>query len=235
METLVVVDQHRGRYQGKNRGNGPSPSRVFREINCRTFQSGVGILPTPVKAWKPVGKQAGGSPSVGNFVKTPSRDCVRSVVGGKHKSAGSFMQTPSPNCGKSVVEGKNSSRKSRSGLKKSSSVPTPFNVKVNSDEERFLYCKKLSYSELWAGPAYSNSPPPSSLPIPKFSVPPKRTGSLELPSPEPEVHLHQVSRSAPPSPKRDHANSGRNVFHSADYASATKDLRRILNLDMDDE
>jgi len=27
-----------------------------------------------------------------------------------------------------------------------------------------------SRSELWAGPAFSNSPPPSSLPIPKFSL-----------------------------------------------------------------
>lgn len=212
METLVVFDQHSGRYNGKNRGHGSSPSsRVFREINCRTFQSGgVGILPTPVRAWKPVGKPGFGFSE--NFVKTPSPDCV-----------------------KSGFEGKNSSRKLRSGLKKSSSVPTPFNVKVNSDENKFLYCKKLSYSELWAGPAYSNSPPPSSLPMPKFSVPPKRTVSLELPSSELDVQLHQVSRSAPPSPKRDHANSGRNVFHSADYASATKDLRRILNLDMDDE
>lgn len=213
METLVVVDQHRGRYHGKNRGHGSSSSRAFREINCRTFQSGAGILPTPVKAWKPVGKQGFGfSPSEGNFVEIPSPDCF-----------------------KSVFERKSSGRKSRSGLKKSSSVPSPFNVKVNSDEKKFLYCKKLSYSELWAGPAYSNSPPPSSLPMPKFSVPPKRTVSLELPSSEPDVHLHQVSRSAPPSPKREHAIYGRNVFHSADYASATKDLRRILNLDMDDE
>ncbi|KAI3788168.1 hypothetical protein L2E82_00880 [Cichorium intybus] len=41
---------------------------------------------------------------------------------------------------------------------------------------------ELFYSELWVGPAYSNSPPPSSLSIPNFSVKQKRTVSLDLPS-----------------------------------------------------
>uniref|UniRef100_A0A804K137 Uncharacterized protein n=1 Tax=Musa acuminata subsp. malaccensis TaxID=214687 RepID=A0A804K137_MUSAM len=33
--------------------------------------------------------------------------------------------------------------------------------------------RSFSFAELWAGPSFSNSPAPSSLPIPKFSVPEK--------------------------------------------------------------
>ncbi|KAH9617715.1 hypothetical protein KSS87_017221, partial [Heliosperma pusillum] len=41
--------------------------------------------------------------------------------------------------------------------------------------------ENVCFSELWAGPAYSNSPPPTSLPMPKFDMKPKRCVSLDLP------------------------------------------------------
>lgn len=203
----MVVDQNRSRYSGKNRdhGNGSLSGRVFRDIS-RNFQCGDGILPTPEI----------------NTCKTPA---------GKL----SFRFSPTSGFNKTTsVEGKSSHWKSRgSGVKKSSSVP--LNIKVDCDKENYLFCKKLSFSERWAGPAYSNSPPPSSLPIPKFSVPSKQSVSLELACLESEIHLYPASRSAPASPKREHGNYARNVFNTACYASATKDLRRILNLDMDVE
>lgn len=203
----MVDDQISSRYCEKNRdrGHGSSSCRVFRDIS-RNFQSGDGILPTPeIKT-----------------CKTPV-----GKLGSRFSPSLGFNKTTS-------AEGNSSNRKSKGlSLKKGSSVP--LKIKVDSDKENYLYCKKLSYSERWAGPAYSNSPPPSSLPMPKFSVPSKRSVSLELACLESEIHLHPTSRSAPPSPKREHGNSARNVFHSVDYASATKDLCRILNLDMTDE
>lgn len=206
----MVVDQNRSRYNGRNRGHshGSSDCRVLKDINQGKFHSGDGILPTPV--------------TPGKMCKTPI-----GKPGTRFLSSSGFNKTP-------LAEGKSSNRKSRgSSLKKSSAVP--FSNKVGPDKENFPYCKKLSYSEHWAGPAYSNSPPPSSLPIPRFSVPPKPSASLELFRAESEIHLQPTSRSAPPSPKREHGISTRNGFRGAYHACATKDLRRILNLDLMDE
>uniref|UniRef100_A0A0E0K915 Uncharacterized protein n=1 Tax=Oryza punctata TaxID=4537 RepID=A0A0E0K915_ORYPU len=90
-----------------------------------------------------------------------------------------------------------------------------------------------SRPELWAGPAFSNSPPPSSLPIPKFSLHQKRSVSLELPpagrSDDVEVPLH--AKSAPSSPT---AGSGVSFFSVSDTAIATENLRRILHLKIAD-
>ncbi|KAL6641089.1 hypothetical protein ACP70R_019270 [Stipagrostis hirtigluma subsp. patula] len=90
-----------------------------------------------------------------------------------------------------------------------------------------------SRSELWAGPAFSNSPPPSSLPIPKFSLRQKRSISLELPpvvrSDDAEVRPH--AKSAPSSPV---GGSGSDFFNSNETAIATENLRRILQLDIAD-
>ncbi|MBA0736423.1 hypothetical protein Gogos_009979 [Gossypium gossypioides] len=161
METLVVVAHQRNQYCSRVKPHGPArfgssqPSRNFRGVNCRTFQSGAGLLPTP---------------------RAPRND-------------------------------------------------KPFNVEIPG--EGFLY------SELWAGPAYSNSPPPSSLPIPKFSLRVKRTVSLDLPAAYPIVDVHQTAKSAPASPTRELDPSVAEVFCSA--ASATKALRRILNLDNTDD
>ncbi|XP_026435347.1 uncharacterized protein LOC113333070 [Papaver somniferum] len=87
-------------------------------------------------------------------------------------------------------------------------------------------------SELWAGPAYSNSPPPSSLPLPKFSLRPKRSVSLPVSSSDEKIEMiHQFAKSAPPSPTRELAKLDKNdIFESIDFA--TKDLCRILNLDI---
>ncbi|CAK9147039.1 unnamed protein product [Ilex paraguariensis] len=205
METLLVAQhQHRSR----TKSHGPArfgafespPSGDFRGINCRSFQSGAGILPTPFKS------------------------CTTPVT--KRLSS----STPSPSFN-SQSEGNNNNKHSKKSVK-SSAISIPRNIKFDvSDEERFF--NEFSYSELWAGPAYSNSPPPSSLPIPKFSIRPKRTVSLDLPASISNFDLHPIAKSAPPSPTRERNPSTKDIFHSADFA--TKTLRRILNLDIADE
>ncbi|XP_024545014.1 uncharacterized protein LOC9645012 [Selaginella moellendorffii] len=81
--------------------------------------------------------------------------------------------------------------------------------------------------EKWAGPAYSKSPPPSSLPFPKFSVP-VRSLSMEVAfsnsggSPSEDIDV-AGSNLASPSPQA--------PCNCWDAAFATKDLKRILNLD----
>lgn len=90
-----------------------------------------------------------------------------------------------------------------------------------------------SRPELWAGPGFCNSPPPSSLPIPKFSLHQKRSVSLEFPpadrSDDEEVPVH--AKSAPSSPT---AGSGVTFFSGTDATIATENLRRILNLKIED-
>lgn len=90
-----------------------------------------------------------------------------------------------------------------------------------------------SRPELWAGPAFSNSPPPSSLPIPKFSLWEKRSVSLELPPVErcDDVEVRPHAKSAPSSPV---GGSGFGFFNDKDTAIATENLRRILQLDITD-
>ncbi|KAM1343895.1 hypothetical protein PS2_007955 [Malus domestica] len=210
METLLVVAQHKNQYYGQGKPHGPgqvgpSPSKDFRGINCRTFQSGSGILPTPSKACStPVSKQGAcsGSPP---RITTPSPNKIH---------------TPSP------VSQSDSRTLSRS---------TPIAINVNNSKKGKHFNGSFSFSELWAGPAYSNSPPPSSLPIPKFSIRPKRTVSLELPKSPADIDMHHpIAKSTPASPTREYSgSSARDLFHNAD--SATKTLRRILNLDVDDE
>ncbi|PIN09012.1 hypothetical protein CDL12_18405 [Handroanthus impetiginosus] len=201
METLVAVAQHRNQHQyyGRNRDQGSMkfgspPLGNFRGINCRTFQSGKGLLPTPLKSCStttPVAKKTF-SPALSP--KTPSPD--------EH-----------PKISKSLA--------------KSGSVPIPIKIKFEKKQGEF------NFSERWAGPAYSNSPPPSSLPIPKFSLCPKRTVSLELTSVASEFDLRLVSKSAPTSPMRERSPSPSDLFDSD--VSATETLRRILNLDIADE
>ncbi|CAM0871383.1 unnamed protein product [Alopecurus aequalis] len=107
-----------------------------------------------------------------------------------------------------------------------------------------------SRPELWAGPAYSNSPPPSSLPIPKFSLHQKRSVSLELPpadrSDHVEVLVHAKSAPSTPTgsgvgffgendtPSTPTAGSVVGFFGEHDTAIATENLRRILNLEIAD-
>ncbi|URD94258.1 hypothetical protein MUK42_01524 [Musa troglodytarum] len=54
------------------------------------------------------------------------------------------------------------------------------------------FADDLCFSELWAGPAYSDSPPPSSLPIPKYYLRQKRSVSLELPVRRSEVTMPPI-------------------------------------------
>ncbi|KAF8392374.1 hypothetical protein HHK36_022716 [Tetracentron sinense] len=201
METLVAVAQHRHQYYSKSKSPGPdsfsSPSRGFREINCRTFQSGAGILPTPLKY--PISpsatKKPCSSPQTPLYVNSQCEDEDKSLK----------------NSGKSRA--------------------IPINFKEFNKERPFN--DDLSFSELWAGPAYSNSPPPSSLPIPKFSLRQKRTVSLDLPVSNSGIKMHPIAKSAPPSPSRESHKSPGDFFLSTD--SATKNLRRILHLDLDDD
>ncbi|KAE9618426.1 hypothetical protein Lal_00046943 [Lupinus albus] len=190
METLVLVEQHKNQYynsRSKSRGHarfGSSPSKDFRGINCRTFQTRTNILPFPL-----------------NYPTSP--------------------KSPSPTTANNKTSGKSTPV----------TAPIPINAKVFRNETAFN--EDVLFSELWAGPTYSNSPPPSSLPIPKFSVRPKRTVSLELPgSSSPEIKMRPVAKSAPPSPGREHSSAS-DLFVNAD--SATKTLRRILNLNINDE
>ncbi|KAL8236278.1 hypothetical protein R6Q59_017359 [Mikania micrantha] len=219
METLVVVaqqDQFHSRNRGRNHGSfGSYQSRDFREINCRTFQSGSGILSSPKKACSPsVTKQF-----LPNSPKTP--------------------YATSSNVKIHVHSDQNTKHTKR--ITKSNSVPIPLDIKrvdySVKDSLRNSLTDNFFCSELWAGPAYSNSPPPSSLPIPKFSIKPKRTVSLELPSVSAyDIDLlTHIAKSAPPSPTREHHKSSREDIFIRDDEFATKTLRRILNLDLVDE
>ncbi|XP_042383271.1 uncharacterized protein LOC121975596 [Zingiber officinale] len=95
------------------------------------------------------------------------------------------------------------------------------------------FTEKTSCSERWAGPTYSNSPPPSSLPIPTFSLRQKRSVSLELQIPISDVILHSLSKSAPTSPTRESPSSASNFQFNTTIA--TENLRRILQLDIADD
>ncbi|GFP81986.1 hypothetical protein PHJA_000341900 [Phtheirospermum japonicum] len=125
-------------------------------------------------------------------------------------------KTPSPCFPKTQNSSKRHNTKSRS-------MPIPIKFDFDKNEG-------FNFSERWAGPAYSNSPPPSSLPLPKFSLPPKRTVSLDFPKIASEIDVHPIAKSAPSSPTRACSLSPDDLFDSAD--SATKTLRRILNLDV---
>ncbi|KAK8963980.1 hypothetical protein KSP40_PGU016827 [Platanthera guangdongensis] len=170
METLVVVSQHRN--QAYRRGKAQiygrfdaSPSLGFKEINCRTFQSSIGLLPSPPRVF----------PSYGSTLDPNFSGC-------------------------------------RSEPPKMSRKTNP--ITISPDD--------LCCSELWAGPAYSNSPRPSSLPIPKFSLRQKRSVSLDLPGLELEdTVLPPEAKSAPSSSPRDSS------------VSPSENLRRILNLDLE--
>ncbi|KAL3626082.1 hypothetical protein CASFOL_029631 [Castilleja foliolosa] len=124
-------------------------------------------------------------------------------------------KTPSP-C---FPNNQNSSKRYNT---KSGSMPIPIKIDFDKNEG-------FSLSERWAGPTYSNSPPPSSLPLPKFSLPPKRTVSLDFPKIASEIDMHPIAKSAPSTPTRDRSFSPDDLFDNAD--SATMTLRRILNLD----
>eukprot|EP00250_Pteridium_aquilinum_P010492 c19426_g1_i1 orf=524-1789(+) len=80
----------------------------------------------------------------------------------------------------------------------------------------------LSCQERWAGPAYTSSPSPSSLPLPKRCLPNSRLSSLELPP-----LVKQYSTSVYMQPFLGSSEKG----GAWDVAFATKSLRKMLNLD----
>ncbi|KAL8138976.1 hypothetical protein V2J09_004977 [Rumex salicifolius] len=209
METLVVVADHRNYTGGKSHGSarfGSSPLRGFREISCRAFESGGGLLPSPLKfSSAPLSNGAFSSPRTPTHSPTPTA-CENTPY---HLNSG---------------DGRLSKRNVKSS-------PMTINVKAGRNERP--QNQNTSFSELWAGPAYSNSPPPSSVPMPKFSMKPRRTVSLELPPTASEITPYSIAKSAPASPTRSLKHSGSLVLHNDD--NATKTLRRILNLDVADD
>lgn len=185
METLVVVEQHKDQFCSRSKAKdharfGSSPSRDFIGINCRTFESGYGVLPTPLRSQSFNENPHKKTSSRSNSIPINGKGCRKDLTFDEDLSGGSFL-----------------------------------------------------LSELWAGPTYSNSPPPSSLPIPKFTMRPKRTVSLDLPGSSPEIELRVMAKSAPSSPNRERLCFTSDLFDNAD--SATKTLRRILNLNLEDE
>lgn len=186
----MIVAQHRNQAYRKSKAQiydrfDSSSSKGFKAINCRNFQSGIGILPSPPPTAFPYG---------------------------------STLEPKSLGC--------------RSEPPKMSRKSSPIAITPKPSPKFSSFCDDFSCSELWAGPAYSNSPPPSSLPIPKFSLCQKRSISLDLPGSESSIELQTQAISAPASPVRDSSLSP-----SADCfprtVSATENLRRILNLDLE--
>lgn len=203
LETLLIVAQHRSQCCSI-KGKGNILSGGLRDINCRAFGTGSGLLPSPVKTYgSPVSRRALLSPTP----RTPS--AIIATSGGKSK-------------GKDAKPSK----------KLVSSSPISISLKDGGKKQRQSR-DNVWFSELWAGPAYSNSPPPSSLPIPKFSLKPKRTVSLELPVRESDLNLEPMAKSAPASPTRGTLGWSGDFFCNDE--SATKTLCRILNLDNTDD
>ncbi|PKA66078.1 hypothetical protein AXF42_Ash010488 [Apostasia shenzhenica] len=117
----------------------------------------------------------------------------------------------------------------RSAPAKLSRRSSPITISPEPSRKVSAFSEEFSCSELWAGPTYSNSPPPSSLPIPKFSLLPKRSISFELHDLSSSFTLQPEAKSAPTSPTCDSRSSSPDFFLSTSFA--TENLRRILNLD----
>ncbi|KAL1539746.1 hypothetical protein AAHA92_24193 [Salvia divinorum] len=204
METLVVANHRKHQYQGRIRGH----------VSTR-----FGSSSPPTGGFRGINCRTFHSGE--GLLSPPAKSCsskTKIPVTKKAFCPSLSPKTPSP----SVCE----NPKMQKRIVKSSSIPIPMNINFESRDEGF------QFSELWAGPAYSNSPPPSCLPVPKFTLKPKRTISLDLPTVASEIDLPPLSHSAPASP-RERSPSPSDLFDIAD--SVTKTLRRMLNLDMDDE
>ncbi|KAL0458147.1 UNVERIFIED_CONTAM: hypothetical protein Slati_0441900 [Sesamum latifolium] len=204
METLVVVAHHRNHHQYYGRNRGHGPTK-FDSFGSSPSGNLPGINCRSFES------------GTAGLLPTPSK--VFSAPVTKNAFSSLSPRTPSP----SVNENHKCSKRSA----KSITSPIPIKISFESKEE------ESHFSERWAGPAYSNSPPPSSLPLPKFFMRPKRTVSLDLPAFASEIDLHPIAKSAPASPTRGRSSFPSDWFDSAD--SATRTLRRILNLDITDE
>ncbi|EPS72551.1 hypothetical protein M569_02211 [Genlisea aurea] len=176
-------------------------------------------------------RSRGHEPSKDAYFASPPSDGFRGITCRAFESGGGLLPTPfsafsdttpvnTKAALRAISPSSSENRKGPRRILKSRSVPVPIKFKFHED---FLL------SERWAGPAYSISPPPSSLPLPKFSVQSKRMISFDR-----EVDLLPMAKSAPASPVRESSSSpGISLFEFSN--SATKTLRRILNLDIADE
>lgn len=210
MKTLVVVPHHRNHHQHYDRNPGHSSAKLasFEDVAAGRFQ-GINCMTSQHRA---------------GLLPTPTKPCSSSIPVIKRAFSASFSpKTPSP-----TINGRLKSSKRNT---KSCAIPIPFNIKFENNDRS--PDDGLHFSERWAGPAYSNSPPPSSLPMPKFSFQPSRTVSLDLATSPCENDLCFIMKSAPVSPSREHSRFPGDLYNSPD--SATKTLRRILNLDITDE
>ncbi|KAG9157988.1 hypothetical protein Leryth_000162 [Lithospermum erythrorhizon] len=196
----VIIDGHHNRNQYFNRNFNDSPAKYGY------FGS------SPSRNHKGLNCRSYNSDA--GLFPTPVKSKSFSEKSIKGKIAALSPQTSSPSIYFSADHGKNDRK-----VIKSSAVSIPMAMKFDD----------VGLMELWAGPAYSNSPPPSSLPIPKFSMRPKRSVSLELPSSVSPIDLRPVAKSAPSSPNRERSPSPQETVDETDFA--TKTLRRILNLD----
>lgn len=178
--------------------------------------------------------QSGAQVAVDNRGKggeSPKKECARMVPKFLERSGSLTLFSPG-----GVTSLATSSHKSGSG---SFSFVDAF-----SD---LTFFPRSPVNERWAGPAYSNSPPPSSLPFPTFSLQKLReTSSGELGAftgeamslldfPDTVSVAGSSLSSAPSSPSR-----GSVVLSSSDdlqqlhtdVTCVTRDLRRMLNLDL---
>lgn len=160
-----------------------------------------------------------------HLVSSPSRSFKRVNCRAFHSSPGVL---PSPPSFANISDPK-SARFFYSEPTKQGKRNRSFTLSPSLSPKVINFTADISCSELWAGPAYSNSPPPSSVPIPKFSLRPRRSISLELPLSEPEVVVPAAAKSAPSSPTREPADG-----FFLNTLTATENLRRILHLDIAD-
>ncbi|MCD9641423.1 hypothetical protein HAX54_027601 [Datura stramonium] len=212
---MIIVAQHQNQYYGRSRAHDPArfgshPSGGFREVNCRAFDFGAGSFQTLSKPCRKTFIKRAFSSSLSPKTRSPLTSLPVNIV-------------------KSHSEDPKKSRKPT----RSCTIAIPFDLKVDvgSRNEDSLNDEFPNF-ELWAGPAYSNSPHPSSLPMPNFSVIPKRTASFEMLASASNIDLPPIAKSAPVSPTRERNPSPGIVFDSTD--SATQTLRRMLNLEITD-
>ncbi|CAA7388202.1 unnamed protein product [Spirodela intermedia] len=187
MEILTIISHHRsydngGRTQIADAYRS-SPSRGLRGINCRTYESKMGILPAPSYEIIP-----SGSPQVTSQRSVP------------------FYSEPAKQPRRS----------------------NPITIGPRLAKKVLSFDDELCDSERWAGPTYSNSPPPSSLPMPNFSLC-QRTVSFEISRPIFGNEDRPHAKSAPSSPDKKSYFSSSDFFIRTD--TATQGLRRILHLD----
>lgn len=215
---MIVVPRHRNQNYGGSRAQGPTrfgsfgspPFGGFREVNCRAFESRA------------------------SSYQTQSKSCKKPVI--KRALSGSLSpktRPPLTSLPVNTVKSHSENQKKSGKTARNCMIAIPFNLKVDVDSrnEDFLN-DELPFSELWAGPAYSNSPPPSSLPMPKFFLRPKRNASLEFPTSVSDIDLRPIAKSAPASPTRERSLSPGIVYDGTD--SVTQTLRRMLNLEIND-